>query len=500
MSLPRRSATEARADRSAADRSGAAPAEGPCVLGIDSSTQSTKALLVEADTGRVLEERRAPHPEGTEVDPRAWLQALDSAAGPLRERAAAVAVGGQQHGMVLLDGDGEAVRPALLWNDVRSAAQAADLVAEMGGPEACAERIGSVLVASFTAAKLRWVRDAEPERARRAHRVLLPHDYVSAHLAGALDDQGRLVRPDASVPFTDAGDASGTGYWDARTRDWDAELVRRAIGHDLELPRLPEAPAVGMARTPEGALIAPGTGDNMAAALGLALGPGDVSVSIGTSGVCAMVSDERPRDPSGTVTGFADATGRWLPMTTTLNAARILVSGCTLLGVDQEELSDLALASVPGAHGLTLLPYFTGERTPNRPGARATLSGLSGTTSRQDVARAHVEALLCSLADGIAALEERTGTAARRIVLIGGAARSRAVRALAPAILGREVTLAAPAEHVALGAARQAAWALAGTEEPPAWPSAGEEILTAPPTPEVLEAYRTLKERTAGWD
>ena len=464
------------------------------VLGIDSSTQSTKALLVDAETGQVLEERRAAHPDGTEVDPRSWLAAVDDAAGPLLERADAVSVGGQQHGMVLLDEAGEVVRPALLWNDTRSAPQAQTLIEEMGGAAASVEEIGSLMVASFTASKLRWVCDEEPENAQRAARVLLPHDYVSLHLAEP-----------GTAPFTDRGDASGTGYYSTREEAWRPDLAEAALGRAVELPRLPSAPQEIMARTAVtstgrgGAAIAAGTGDNMAAALGLSLGPGDVSVSIGTSGVCAMVSDTRPGDASGTVTGFADATGRFLPMTTTINASRILEAGRALLGVDHEEMAQLALASVPGAHGVTLLPYFDGERTPNRPTARATLTGMSTSTSREDVARAYVEGLLCSLADGIAALEERTGTAARRITLIGGGARSRAVQQLAPAIFGREVTIAPDGAYVALGAARQAAWALAGIAEPPAWEISGSQVVDAEPTPEVLGAYRELKERTESW-
>ena len=460
----------------------------PLVLGIDSSTQATKALLVDAESGEVLEQRRASHPEGTEVDPRAWLAAVDEAAGPLLDRAEAVGVGGQQHGMVLLDESGEVVRDALLWNDTRSADAATALIEEMGGPQASVEEIGSLMVASFTASKLRWVRDEEPENAKRAARVLLPHDFVSLHLAES-----------GAAPFTDRGDASGTGYYSTREEAWKPELVEAALGKSLGLPRLPSAPNEVMARTASGAAIAAGTGDNMGAALGLSLGPGDVSVSIGTSGVCAMVSDARPGDASGTVTGFADATGRFLPMTTTINASRILEAGRALLGVSHDEMAELALASEPGANGVTLLPYFDGERTPNRPHARATLTGMSTSTTREDVARAYVEGLLCSLADGIAALEERTGTAARRITLIGGGARSRAIQQLAPAIFGREVTIAPDGEFVALGAARQAAWALAGTEEPPAWEISGSRVVTADATPEVLGAYRELKEGTADW-
>ncbi|WP_394214846.1 xylulokinase [Brachybacterium vulturis] len=458
------------------------------VLGIDSSTQATKALLVDAASGEVLEERRAAHPDGTEVDPRAWLSAVDEAAGPLLERAEAVAVGGQQHGMVLLDAQGEVVRDALLWNDTRSAPQAQALIEEMGGPEASVAEIGSLMVASFTAPKLRWVRDEEPENALRAARVLLPHDFISLHLA----EQG-------TTAFTDRGDASGTAYYSTATEEWKPALVELALGRSLELPRLPGSPQEVMARTPGGAAIAAGTGDNMGAALGLSLSEGDVSVSIGTSGVCAMVSPTRPNDATGAVTGFADATGRFLPMTTTINAARILEAGRALLGVSHEEMAQLALASVPGAHGVTLLPYFDGERTPNRPDARATLTGMSTATTREDVARAYVEGLLCSLADGITALEDRTGTAAARITLIGGAARSQAVQQLAPAIFGREVTIAPEGEYVALGAARQAAWALSGAEEPPTWSISGSRTIGAEPTPEVLAAYRELKERTESW-
>lgn len=458
----------------------------PAVLGIDSSTQSTKAVLVDADTGRILAERRAAHPDGTEVDPRAWLDAVDDATEGLINQAEAVAVAGQQHGMVLLDEHGDVVRPALLWNDNRSAPQAKDLTAELGGPERTVEQLGSLHVASFTATKMRWVRDEEPQNAARAASVLLPHDYVSAHLAEP-----------GTEPFTDRGDASGTAYFSTAQDAWRPDLAAAAIGHDIALPRLPDAPNQVMGRTERGAALAAGTGDNMGAALGLSLGPGDVSVSIGTSGVCAMVSDHRPQDATGTVTGFADATGRFLPMTTTINASRILETMRAWLDVDHEELSRLALSSTPGANGVVLLPYFDGERTPNRPEARATMTGMSTSTTRADLARAAVEALLCSLADGIAALEQVTGTQPSRIVLIGGGARSRAVQELAPAVLGRPVTIAPEAEYVALGAARQAAWALSGEAEPPVWEQGGGRLVEAEPTPHVLDAYRALRETTA---
>lgn len=457
----------------------------PLVLGVDSSTQSTKAVLVDADDGTVVAQQSAPHPPGTEVDPDAWLRAVDTATEGLAQRAAAVAVAGQQHGMVALDADGRAVRDALLWNDTRSARQASELVAELGGADACAAAVGSVLVASFTSTKLRWLRDHEPEHAARVAQVLLPHDYVSAHLAA----------PGTPV-FTDRGDASGTGYFDASAGRWRRDLLRSALGHDAQLPEV-IAPGAVAGTTTAGAVLAAGTGDNMAAALGLDLSPADVLVSIGTSGVASTISAEPVSDGSGTVTGFADARGGYLPMVTTINAAGILDLQARWLGVDHDELAALALASEPGAGGVTVSPYYGGERTPNRPGAVGTWTGLTTATTRADLARAAVEALLCSLADAVDALVARTGHEPRRVLLVGGAARNPAVRALAPAILGREVVLPAEGEYVALGAARQAAWALSGGAGPPDWPLATIATLTDEPDPLVRERYAALRDRLA---
>ncbi|KAB2369531.1 xylulokinase [Actinomadura montaniterrae] len=429
---------------------------GTLVAGVDSSTQSTKVVLCRAEDGAVVGQASAPHPDGTECHPRHWWDALAQVR-DLLERADAVAVAAQQHGMVALDGAGEVVRPALLWNDTRSAPQARALVAEHGGPKAWAERTGSVPLASFTVGKLRWMAEHEPGNARRTERVMLPHDWLTWRLG-------------ASEPVTDRGDASGTGYWSPATGSYLPELLRAALGHDAEPPRV-AAPGEAVGETSWGAAIGPGTGDNMGAALGLGLEPGDVVVSIGTSGTAFAVADSPAADPSGLVAGFADATGRFLPLVCTLNAARILTAAASMTGAGLDELSALALAAEPGAGGLTLLPYLDGERTPDRPGATGVLAGLTtSNATRENIARAAVEALLCSLADAVGHLAAQ-GVTPRRTLLIGGGARSDAVRALAPAILGTPVTVPEPAEYVALGAARQAAWALAGTPEPPRWPA-----------------------------
>ncbi|MFF4234715.1 xylulokinase [Actinomadura geliboluensis] len=450
------------------------------VAGVDSSTQSTKVVLCRAADGAVVAEASAPHPDGTECHPDHWWNAL-SQVRELLERADAVAVGAQQHGMVALDGGGEVVRPALLWNDTRSAPQARALVAELGGPKAWAERTGSVPVASFTVTKLRWMAEHEPENARRTERVMLPHDWLTLRLG-------------AAEPVTDRGDASGTGYWSPATGAYLPDLLRAALGRDAEPPRV-AAPGERVGETSWGAALGPGTGDNMAAALGLGLRPGDVVVSIGTSGTAFAVADVPAADPSGLVAGFADATGRFLPLVCTLNAARILTAAAAMTGTALDELSALALAAEPGAGGLTLLPYLDGERTPDRPDATGVLAGLTtSNATRENVARAAVEALLCSLADAVDHLAAQ-GVRPRRTLLIGGGARSAAVQALAPAILGTPVTVPEPAEYVALGAARQAAWALAGTPEPPAWPAPPATEHTSDRTETgVRERYAALRD------
>jgi xylulokinase len=238
----------------------------------------------------------------------------------------------------------------------------------------------------------------------------------------------------------------------------------------------------------------------MGAALGLGLGVGEVVVSIGTSGTAYAVATQPAADESGAVAGFADATGRFLPLVATINAARVLTVTARMLGTDVYGLDRLALAAPPGAQGLTLLPYLDGERSPNRPGASGVLHGLTSTnTTPENLARAAVEAVLCSLADAIDNLAD-CGIITRRVILIGGGARSPAVRAIAPAIFGVPVTVPEPAEYVALGAARQAAWALSGLTDPPAWPLAGGSAeYTAEPAPLVRERYAALRDATAGW-
>ncbi|GLW09998.1 xylulokinase [Microtetraspora sp. NBRC 13810] len=472
------------------------------VAGVDSSTQSCKVVIREAETGALVREGRAAHPEGTEVHPDAWWAALNEAidrAGGLDD-VAAVSVAAQQHGMVCLDEDGEVVRPALLWNDTRSAAAARDLVAELGGPEKWAEAVGSVPVASFTVTKLRWLAEHEPEHARRTRAVCLPHDWLTWKLAGAPGLRGLT---------TDRGDASGTGYWSPATGAYRTDLLETALGSLPELPRVLSGaeqagvlrPAVagsgGRVAAGSGAggerVLAAGTGDNMAAALGVGARPGDVVVSIGTSGTAFAVADTPSADPSGHVAGFADATGRFLPLVATLNAARVLDAAARMLGVSLDRLGELAREAPAGAGGLVLVPYLEGERTPNLPDATGSLYGLTlATATPAHLARAAIEGLLCHLADALDAL----GLTPERVLLIGGGARSEALREIAPEVFGRPVVVPRPGEYVADGAARQAAWLLAGTPEPPPWTAAGTLRYDGAPAPAVRARYAEARAQT----
>ncbi|KQX05613.1 MULTISPECIES: xylulokinase [unclassified Leifsonia] len=465
------------------------------VAGVDSSTQSCKVVIRDASTGALVRSGRAPHPDGTEVDPTAWWGALLSAfsdAGGL-DGVEAISIGGQQHGMVVLDADGRVIRDALLWNDTRSAQAALDLISEVGAEE-YAGRTGVVPVASFTATKLRWLRDAEPDAAARVAAVALPHDWLTWRLCGFGPVGESPLGPVLEELTTDRSDASGTAYWSAATGDYDRELFVRALGHDAVLPRV-LGPSERAGLTPDGIVVGAGAGDNAGAALGLDAQPGDVVVSIGTSGTVFAVTDAPTADASGTVAGFADASGNALPLIATLNAARVLDAVAGLLGVSHAELGRLALEAEPAASGAVLIPYFEGERTPNLPDATATFSGLTlASTTRPSVARAAIEGMLCGLADGLDAVRGQ-GVTATRLLLIGGAAQNPAVRAVAAQVFDVPVVVPAAGEYVADGAARQAAWALTG--ERPTWPLAIEAELPLDTRPLIREQYAAAAARSA---
>ncbi|MFI9365839.1 xylulokinase [Kitasatospora sp. NPDC053057] len=426
-------------------------AEQRVVIGFDSSTQSTKALAVDIDTGTVLGQGRAPHTvstgAGRESDPDQWWQALGAAAAATgwADRAAAVSIAGQQHGLVTLDASGAPVRPALLWNDVRSAPQAAGLSAAIGAAE-LARRTGSVPTAAFTAAKWAWLRADEPAAADRVAAVRLPHDFLTERLTGEA--------------VTDRGDASGTGWWGPDGYDTDI-LARIGLDPGLLPEVLPPGTRAGVVRpgTPlrEGALVATGTGDNMAAALGLGLLPGQPVLSLGTSGTVYAVGRTRPADPTGTVAGFADALGGWLPLACTLNCTLAVDRFAVLLGRGRDEVEEGGTAVV--------LPYLDGERTPDLPGASGLVHGLRHDTTPGQLLQAAYDgaahALLAAL-DGVLGAGGADPAGEEPLLLIGGGARGRAWQRTVLRLSGRAVQVPDAQELVALGAAAQAATLLTG--------------------------------------
>jgi xylulokinase len=433
----------------------------PVVLGIDSSTQSTKVELRDSDSGAVVGAGHAPHPPTTpprsEQDPNEWWRALHAALGAVDPAAVAavtaVAVAGQQHGLVVLDRANDVVRPAKLWNDTESAPDAQWLIRQLDGPEAWVAACGSVPVAALTISKLSWLHRSEPDAWARLARVCLPHDWLTYRLCR------RFV--------TDRGDASGTGYFDPSTNQYRDDLLA-IVDRDLDWStRVPEVLAPDEVAGTTNALgpdaaVAPGTGDNMAAALGIGARPGDVVVSIGTSGTVFAVSETPAADPTGAVNGFADASGRYLPLVCTLNATKVTDAVARLLGVDHARLDSLALDPSAAESDLVLVPYFDGERVPNRPDATGTLAGLRSDVTREQVARAAYTGVVCGLLDGLEALARAGVPTDGSVVLVGGGARSSAYRRLLADLSGRAVRVPRGTEHVSAGACVQAVAVLHG--------------------------------------
>ena len=455
----------------------------PIVAGVDSSTQSVKVVLRDSDSGELIASTSRPHPDGTEIDPQYWWKALADALDELgSHKISAISIAGQQHGMIALDKDGAVIRDALLWNDTRSDKAALDLNQEI--PD-IALRTGSQLVASFTASKLRWLADNEQENAKKVAAIALPHDWLSWKLSGAKS---------LETLFTDRSDASGTGYFDSVKNDYCLDILATAIRNSkkITLPKV-VAPNQFGATSIDSIPIAAGAGDNAGAALGLGASLGDLVISLGTSGTAFAVSKSSTHDSSGEVAGFADATGNFLPLACTLNAAKIFNTVARSLSLSFEEFSSLALSAKVGAEGLRMIPHFDGERTPNKPRAKGSFQGITHSNfTKENIARASIEGVIAGMIYAARAVE-RLGVSYSRILLIGGAAKNSAVQQISADLFGRTIHIPAIGEYVADGAAKQAAWALSGKGYPPNW-SLGEikEIYSKGSDPEIVETYMEL--------
>jgi len=441
------------------------------VLGIDSSTQSCKAELRDADTGELLGTGKAPHPPATgpvsEQDPQAWWSALQAACVAVFARTGrhardvtAVSVAAQCHGLVALDDRGHVVRPAKLWNDTTSAPDVTRL-RELVPDADWAKLTGSVPTAAFTIGKVAWLARNEPENLARTATMLLPHDYLTFRLTGQR--------------VTDRSEASGTGYFDASTAGHGSyrpellELIDPAKDWASTFPRVvgpsDVAGVVGgndLGLRP-GTPVAAGGGDQHVAALGLGVSPGDVTFSLGTSGVVFTPSTSSVHDATGTVDGVADTTGGYLPLVSTLNAARVTDTFADLLGVDAAGLAELALAAGPGT-GPVLVAHLDGERKPDLPTAQGLLAGITSSTTREELARAAHEGVLLGLTLGLDHLQRNGVDVSGRVVAVGGGARSLAYRQLLADLLQRPVELPDADEATARGACVQAAAVVAGAD------------------------------------
>ena len=432
----------------------------PLVAGVDTSTQSTKVVVVDVETGRTVARGRASHEvTGTggarETDPEVWWRALRDALIQTKRAAeiAAISVAGQQHGLVVLDAAGRPVRPAKLWNDTESAEDAVRMVADFGGAAWWAERIGLVPVASFTATKWAWLRRVEPRAAAATRAIRLPHDFLTERLTGA--------------GVTDRSDASGTAWWSTATESYaDEVLAHPSLRLDPGmLPRVlgPAEPAGVVTRAAAGFLglragipVGPGAGDNAGAALGLGLGPGSPVISLGTSGTAFMSSGARTVDPSGSVAGFADATGRFLPLAATLNCTLAVDRIAAWLGLDRDAAAERT--------GAVVLPYLDGERSPNLPNAAASITGLRHATEPAEILLAAYQGAALSLLEALEVIDTHSSgiDPGAPLILIGGGARGATWRRVVRALSGRPIQIPEATELVALGGAAQAAAALGG--------------------------------------
>jgi xylulokinase len=480
-------------------------------LGIDCGTQGTKALLLDAD-GTPVGRGYAPHrlieraTGAREQEPVWWVDALREAVRQAMLSAPgadvlAVGVSGQQHGLVLLDEQMQVVRPAKLWNDTETAPENAELIARLGGPQACFERFGVIPMTGYTVSKLLWVKLHEPENFARIRHVLLPHEYLNFWLTGELK--------------AEYGDASGTAFFDVRTRRWALEVLAKIDGGTGQLaaalPPLMGAEAlVGALRAevaaelglPAACVVSSGGGDNMMGAIGTGnVREGVVTLSLGTSSTVYSYSDAPVLDATGNVAPFCSSTGGWLPLVCTMNATNVVTQTLTNLGMTVGDIEAALESTRPGAEGLVMMPFLNGERTPDLPQAKGSLVGISANNfTANNLIRAAIEGVSFGILNGLDLI--MAGKTPERILVIGGGARSAAWRQLLADATGAVIQVPAESEAGCLGAAMQAMFAYAHAEgEPSSFAEIAERCVrveesgTAWPQAEYKGSYEEARAR-----
>jgi xylulokinase len=442
-------------------------------LGIDSGTQSSKAIVLDLATGKILASAQVGYglipglkPGHLEQHPQTWVDAVDQCVSAcvkkLKARAKeirGIGVSGQQHGLVVLDAKDQVIRPAKLWCDTSTQEQCAQFAHEFGGQPGIIHLAGNAMLPGYTIPKLLWLKQKEPKNFAKVKSILLPHDYLNYWLTG--------------VKRMEYGDASGTGVLDVRTRQWNRELCEFIDPRVLSmLPELGSSLAVHGTLRKELAskwklgadvIVSAGGGDNMMGAIGTGnIKAGVVTASFGTSGTLYGVSDKPVVDGQGEVAAFCDSTDQWLPLVCTMNVTVVTEQVRTLFNWDHKKL-EAAVKSIPaGADGLMLLPYLNGERTPNLPNGTGVLHGMRTTnTTPAHIARASVEGATLGLAYGLKRFRD-LGMNPKEIRLTGGGSKSAVWRQIAADAFNAEVVTLTTSEGAALGGAIQAAYAEAG--------------------------------------
>jgi len=439
------------------------------LIGLDSGTQSTKALVVDARSGKVLGEGSAQYgllpnlpPGAKEQDPATWIAATTKAIKAALQAAkagagevVALGVSGQQHGFVPLDAAGNVIRPAKLWCDTSTTAECEEITAVLGGPKGAIKALGNAVLPGFTAGKILWLKRHEPKNFARLAAVLLPHDYLNFWLTGE--------------KFMEFGDASGTALMDIRRRRWN-ETVVHSIDADLlgKLPalsssdrpagRLTAATAKKLGLNP-GVLVSAGGGDNMMGAIGTGnTREGVVTASFGTSGTIYACAEKPVVDPRGELAAFCDSTNRWLPLLCTMNVTVATEMVRNDFGLDHAAFEKKAAKAPAGSRGLVLVPYLEGERTPSVPEGTGVFFGVRPQTFNAECfARATMEGVTLGMNYGLRRLAE-LGVKATQVRATGGGAKSRLWRQIMADVFNAEVVTLQVAEGAAYGAALQALW------------------------------------------
>ncbi|MCW4457727.1 FGGY-family carbohydrate kinase [Microbacterium sp. MPKO10] len=447
------------------------------VAGVDSSTQQTKLIVVDALSGELLRSSALPHPDGTDIDPEQWWFAFDGVGGTQLDAVAALSIAAQQHTAIFLDAHGQPVRNAILWNDLRAMASADELVAEIGA-DVWLERTGLIPDSAHPVSKLRWLSTHHPELADRVEWTLMPHDWLTWRVHGQ-----------ENQPTTDRSDASATGYWSPLNNEYHDDLLTHSFGRRIHLPDI-VGPGHAVGKTPAGTLIGAGCGDNAATHLALNTCPGDVVISVGTSTTVSMRTTRIAYDRHGYIDTMGDARDGFIPIVAMLNGARLFTAMARLLGASLGQFDALAASARPDAGGITLLPFLDGERNPRRPKSDGMFSDVNRSAlTPQNLARAAMLGIGCATANALDAIRVECGPA-RRVFLVGGGSRSQTFRQVLADLSKTPIRVPADREHAAYGAARQAAWTLLGSN--PAWAECPTDVIApsdAPWVSSVRAAY-----------